>query len=498
MNRKLTRRDFLKVAGAGAAGAAVLAASGCGEVREQVERRIPEGIRLLGKPEKNVVFVISDTLRKDHVGAYGNDWIRTPNLDALARESLRLTRAYPESIPSIPARRSMHTGFRTWPFRHWESPYEDDVNVYGWQPVPADQTTLAEMLRDTGVETAFVTDTLHQFRPSYNFHRGFNAFHFVRGQERDLYRPAAFCPPEKLDQVLLGGPKAEGAENIMRQYLANTVGREREEDWFTPQVFLKAMEFLEGLAMGGDPFFLTVDAYDPHEPWDPPEEYVALYDDGYDGKEPATSSSGDSSWLTERQLERMKALYAGEVTMVDRWLGNFLDKMAELDLMENTLVVFVSDHGHAFGEHGVAGKVSSAIYPELTDIPFMIRDPEGKAAGETNDFFAATHDIPATILGFLDVGASGGTDGLDLTPLFEGEAPDEERSHFSTGYHDYSWARDEKYIMFCQNKGGDAHLFDAENDPDQNTDLAGENPDIVERMFDEYILEDAGGSLPNY
>ena len=67
----------------------------------------------------NVVVVIIDTLRKDQVGAYGNNWIKTPNLDALSKESLRFTQAYPESIPSIPARRAIHTGLRTWPFRGW-------------------------------------------------------------------------------------------------------------------------------------------------------------------------------------------------------------------------------------------------------------------------------------------------------------------------------------------------------------------------------------------
>lgn len=498
MGRRLTRKNFLKVAGVGAVGGALLAASGCGEVRDQIEQRVPERIRLLGRPEKNVVLVISDSLRKDHVGAYGNDSIQTPNMNALARDSLRFTRAYPESIPSIPARRSLHTGLRTWPFRDWDSPYEDDVKLYGWQPVPAGQAMLAEMLRDAGSETAFVTDTLHQFRPFYDFHRGFNAYQFIRGQERDLYRPAAFASQESLDQVLLGGPNETKATEIMRQYIANTTGREKEEDWFPPQVFMKAMEFLEGLSRGGDPFFLVVDNYDPHEPWDPPKKYSDLYSDDYEGPEPSIASSGDSGWLSERELARMKALYAGEVTMVDTWLGNFLNRMEELDLMKDTLVVFVSEHGHAFGEHGVAGKVTSAMYPELTDVPLMIRHPEGNAAGQTSDIFASTHDIPATILGFLGVGASSGMDGLDLMPLFDGDRPSEERRHFSTGYNDYAWTRDEDYIMFCRNDGGDPRLFDARKDPGMNEDLADAKPDTVKRMFDEYILKDAGGPLPNY
>src|ERR671920_1973550 len=94
----------------------------------------------------NVVLVIVDSLRRDHVGAYGNGWIKTPNLDALARQSLVFDRTYPESIPTIPARRAIHTGVRTWPFRDWHPVSDDGFQPYGWSPVPEDQTVIAEVL----------------------------------------------------------------------------------------------------------------------------------------------------------------------------------------------------------------------------------------------------------------------------------------------------------------------------------------------------------------
>ena len=256
-------------------------------------------------------------------------------------------------------------------------------------------------MADQGYQNLFVTDTLHQFRPFYDMHRGFDVFHFIRGQERDLFRPHAGLEQEDR-RGPYRGPSASHAEDIMLQYLANTMGREREEDWFAPQVFMKGMEFLEA-ARGDQPFFLVVDNYDPHEPWDPPEKYTSLYDEGYGGQEPWTSSSGPSDWLTERQLQRMRGLYSGEVTMMDTWLGNFLDKMAELNLFENTLLILLSDHGHAFGEHGFAGKVPAALYPELTDITYMIRHPSGKGAGQTSDYFASTHDVAPTVLGALGI-----------------------------------------------------------------------------------------------
>jgi arylsulfatase A-like enzyme len=486
----LTRRDFLKVAGAGAAGMALLGTAGCSRFAKLPEEYLPKG-----GPRMNVVVIIIDSLRKDHVGAYGNPWIETPNLDALARESLRFTQAYPESIPSIPARRAIHTGLRSFPFRGWQKWSEDDVGLRGWQPIPRDQTTLAEILEGEGYNNLFATDTLHQFRPFYDMHRGFGVFHFIRGQERDFYRPRTRASSKKIDGVLIGGPSADHAEDIMLQYLANTMGREREEDWFTPQVFLKGMEFLEA-AKEDQPFFLVVDNYDPHEPWDPPEKYVSLYDEGYKGPEPSIASSGLSDWLTKRQLKRMHALYSAEVTMVDRWLGNFLDKMDELKLFENTLLIVLSDHGHAFGEHGFAGKVPAAMYPELTDIIFFIRHPGGKGAGQTSDYYASTHDVAPTVLGSLRVEPPSPMAGQDLTVFLDGGEPEQKRGYFTAGYHDHVWARDEAYLMFARSDGSEAKLFDLREDPAMRDDMAGSNQDVVRRMYQGYILKDAGGPLP--
>ncbi len=450
----------------------------------------------------NVVVVIIDSLRKDHVGAHGNDWIKTPSLDALAKESLRFTRAYPESIPSIPARRGIHTGLRSFPFRGWElsNVNEDDVRLWGWEPIPEDQTTLTEILTGEGYYNLFVTDTLHQFRASYNFHRGFHVYEWIRGQERDLFVPLSQAARKKVDGVLIGGPHASHAEEIMRQYFANTLGRKREEDWFSPQVFTRGMELLEAAkdAPEAQPFFLVVDNYDPHEPWDPPHKYVSLYSDGYDGPEPMIPSSGSSDWLTERQLERMHALYSAEVTMMDTWLGNFLDKMDELNLHEDTLLILLSDHGHAFGEHGYAGKVASAMYPELTDITFFIRHPGGKGAGETSDFFASTHDVAPTILGALGIEPPQPMGGQDLTVLLDGGDPEQPRPYITAGYHDHSWARDERYVMFARNDGSEARLYDLQEDPAMNEDIARSRQDVLNSMWNEYVLKDAGGPLPRY
>jgi arylsulfatase A-like enzyme len=475
VKKTLTRRHFLKVAGAGMAGAVLIGGAGCA-----------------GTPEMNVVLIIIDSLRKDHVGAYGNSWIKTPSLDAFARESLRFTRAYPESLPTICARRAIHTGFRTFPYK--DRPSEQrHAPAYGWLPIPREQATLAETLEAQGYQTMLVTDTYHQFRPPMDFNRGFDTCYWIRGQEKDHYRPILPASDEEIrERYLLHGEALKA-----RQYLANTRDRETEEDWFAPRVFLRATEFLEA-ASKREPFFLVVDNYDPHEPWDPPEKYTSLYyPDGFDGPEPFTSIYGRDDYLTERQLRRMRALYAGEVTMVDHWLGRFLDRMDELDLFENTLLILLSDHGHALGEHGYTGKPHYALWPELTDIVFMIRHPEGKGAGETSDYYASTHDVAPTILGFLGVEPVQPMEGQDLSMLLEGRGP-EQRPHFTLGYSEFVWARDEGYAMFGRNDGEEAKLYDLLADPKMDSDVAAKRPDVVRRMFDKYVIGDAGGPLPTY
>jgi arylsulfatase A-like enzyme len=432
--------------------------------------------------------VIIDSLRKDHVGAYGSDLMRTPNLDALAKESLRFARAYPEAMPTIPARRAIHTGMRTFPFK--DRPEQQRMApVYGWLPIPEEQRTLAEILQGHGYLTILATDTYHEFMPPMNFQRGFGTFRGIRGQENDSLEDPSSVSEEEMEKYLQVQP------DEIRQYLANTQDRNSEEDWFAAKVFAKAAEFLE-LARKGQPFFLVADCYDPHEPWDPPAEYVSLYDpDGYEGLEPFNPRYGPVDYLTDRQLLRMRALYSAEVSMADHWLGNFLQKAHDLGVMENTLLMVISDHGHLLGEHGYTGKLNHALYPELTDIVLMVRHPEGKRAGEGSNYFASTHDVAPTILGFLGIEPPRPMDGQNLCVLLEGKSP-EPRNHFTLGYGIYSRTRDEQYVMFCRNDGSEAKLFDVLSDPEMHHDIAATDPERVKKMFEEYVLADGGGSLP--
>lgn len=485
------------------AGSTALAFAGAGSAFAQ-----PAISATAGRPDKpNVIVIVLDTLRRDHVGIYGNDWIHTPALDQLGRQSLRLTNAVPEAMPTIPARRSIHSGTRTFPFRNWQRRSGNGSSVWGWQHIPDEQPTLAEQMEAGGYATLLVSDVPHQFKASMNFVRGFRSVQWIRGQEGDDFQPYWVAPDRDLERFMYRDLSGEELTTKMgnmrlaeelRQYLANTIDRRSEEDHFAPRVFRAAARALENVPRDR-PFFLTVDSFDPHEPWDAPRRYVDLYDDPeYDEPEPVTPSYGDSGYLNERQLRRMRALYAAEVTMTDRWLGFFLDQVEAMGLLDSTMVILTSDHGMALGEHGAVGKPAFALWHEMTDVPYFIRHPNGLGADRESDYIGSTHDIASTVLDFAGVEPRGEMDGNSLLPLLDGNVPDQPREHFTSGLNDYLWVSDKRYAMIARNDGSEAKLYDMASDPDQENDIADGSPEVVRRLFDLVLTDNQGEPLPTY
>ena len=171
----------MKTAGAGAA---ALGLSGCGLVdalsADSERRRRP----------RNIVLIVIDTLRPDHVGAYGGK-ARTPNLDALAGESLRFTRVYPEAMATVPARRSIMTAKRVYPFDNWQ-PWYGMAKRPGWQPLPPGTENLSTVMRRRGYWTAYVSDNpfLSHSGPFEPFRQTWDRYVAVlgqRGERRDAH-----------------------------------------------------------------------------------------------------------------------------------------------------------------------------------------------------------------------------------------------------------------------------------------------------------------------
>ena len=475
----------------------------------------------------NVIIVMSDTLRADHVGWYGNKWIKTPNLDKFAAESMVFDRAVPESLPTIQVRRALLTGMRVFPFTK-EFFASADEALYagatflgrpkafmpGWEPIPWDLATIPEMLRGPealtyhlfdqpqGYRTALITDTCPYFQSAaMNYHRGFDHWDFIRGQESDTYGVQALAKKLDIDRWLPPYYKNTPMVGIMEKYLANTWAKwQGEEDHFGPRTFRAAIDWLEDSRQAEGPFFLFVDTWDPHEPWDPPQEYVDLYDPGYEGVEIIMPGYGPwpSKLMSEKEIKHTQALYAGKVTMVDTWFGKFMDKVRELGLLDNTLIVVTSDHGCQVGDRGLWGKCPAAMYNEVVDCVLMIRHPQGIGAGQRSDALVQHQDICAAVMNFLGVKPPYELDGKDLMPIVEGKKT-RVREYATCGYVLNVWARDDEHVLICRTTGEEPQLFDMNNDPGQLHNIAADKPKIVKRMFDLIIADAKGGPiLPNW
>jgi len=448
---------------------------------------------------RNVIWIVLDTVRADHVGAYAGSGAlaMTPHLDALAQESLLFEQVVPESMPTLCIRRALHTGRRTFPFKGYRVQKGDLVRLPGWQAIPETQPTAAEILQRAGFRTALITDTYHCFKPSMNFHRGFVEYRWIRGQEADY---ATSAPPRNrsVDAYMVPQMKGRGVEMLLGRYLGNIDTRRVEEDHFGPQVFRSAMEWLE-MNADADRFFLCIDSFDPHEPWDPPSHYVYMYDPGYEGTEVILPMYGKADYLTQEQLRHVRALYAGEVTMVDRWLGELIACLERLRLLDSTLLVVASDHGHSIGEHGLIGKIPWGQYPELMDSVCLVRHPAGQGAGERRRGYVAHHDILPTTLAALGVeppaSRLGPMDGIDL--LGTGTGLGVERDHMTSAFKDYASYRDDKHLFIAHFSGEDRRLYVLDEDPAMERNVAEDRAELADELF-RAILADAGGELPVY
>ena len=443
----------------------------------------------------NFIVIYSDTLRRDHLGCYGNDWISTPNLDKLARESLVFDRYYTGSFPTIPNRHDFLTGKYTFTY-------------CDWCPLPREEIVLAQALGEAGYVSYMVVDTPHLIKDGYNYDRGFSGWEWIRGQENDRHMTDPVnvqlpCDPMKVRDV----------RRVISQYMRNISQRVHEEDYFAPKTMIEAMRWLERNHKH-EKFLLYVDTFDPHEPWDPPQHYTDMYDPGYEGENVTYPMYGPCSYLTDAELKHVRALYAGEVTMVDRWVGKLLQKIDDLGLRDDTTIIFTTDHGFYFGDHGLIGK-TTLIYQQVAHTPLFIRIP-GRKPGRTNAFAQAADMMP-TILELAGVDGPGGMHGKSLVPVLNGA--DRHRDFAVSSWsiihpkadvehetlNPYNWAElasklkpstitTDEWVLICGAGDVAPELYHLPSDPKQEKNVIDANRRIAEEIHRKYIgfLDEVG------
>ena len=437
----------------------------------------------------NIILIVSDTLRYDCVGYHGttpSGWDltqspQTPHIDRFAREAVVFDNAYTGSFPTIPMRTDMLTGKLTFPFR-------------GWTPLPPDETVLQEELTNAGYASMLICDTPHLMRDGHRFDRGFSAWHWNRGQEGDRaitddvpVQPT--CDPEK--QRL--------PERHARCHLKwRTVHWQSEADTFVATTMQDACRWLERNHTH-DKFLLYVDAFDPHEPWDPPQHYRDMYDAGYRGQVVDHPRYDYADNMSPEELRHSRALYAGEVSLVDTWLGRLFETIDRLGLYEDTAVLFLSDHGHYIGDHGRVGKSGMGpdgpwpSYREINHIVMMGRIPGG-ASGARVQVLTQPVDVMPTLMELAEVPSPKGLQGVSLVPSLLGTSqethsvivtspglPVDPSEPVCSAITDGEWSLQYRGPVFP------TELHNVVEDPTQAVDRYRDRPKVARRLHDAYV-----------
>jgi arylsulfatase A-like enzyme len=446
----------------------------------------------------NVILVVFDSWRKDCAGVYGPPpWgkVHTPNFDRFAEESLVMTRAFPESLPTLPARRALYTGRRVYPYHNDDFRFKGDfVGAPGWGPIPEDQPTLAELLSASGYRTALISDVYHMFKPSKNFWRGFHQWTFLRGQELDPARSGPRLTQEEIDYWLPKELQNEPFIRFIQRCITNIRDRIREEDYFAPRVLKEAALWLEQ-NKDAERFFLTVESFDPHEPWLVPDYYRRMYIKE-EGRENVLSFYRDVSDIDQKLLARTRANYSGEVSMCDRWFGFFMDTAKTLGLLDNTMVILTSDHGHSIGDRGFMGKRGYPSGPEVYDIPLMIRFPGAEHAGTSSDQFVQHHDIAAVIPQVTGVEAPAEIEGNSFLESAISGRPGK-LDHVTVGWGSAVTVIDQHWWLNCKVDGTGVLLYDLKEAEPFENNVAQENVETVNRLF-ALAKADAVGGFPEW
>ncbi|MCD6221837.1 sulfatase [bacterium] len=445
----------------------------------------------------NVVLVIFDSLRKDCVGCYKENpsWgkVETPFFDKFSEESLIFDRVYPESLPTLPMRRAIYTGKNVYPFRNANFKLRGDfVGAFGWGPIPEDQDTVSEVLQEKGYRTCLISSVYHQFKPSKNFWRGFDQWEFVRGKENDMFKSG----PEPSEELIKYYSPIEGLEKskLLKKVLINTQNWKKEEDYPVAQIMIKAANWLEE-NKDAEKLFLVLESFDPHEPWQVPDFYSKKYFKKEVNFDQILSIYGDVSYWPEDVLKKTQANYSGLVCMCDRWFGYLYEKLKNMGLLEDTLIILTADHGHSIGDKNFMGKRGYPSSREVYDIPLLIRHPEGKGKGERSDILINHTDITATIYELCGITLPFEIDGK---PFWKKALNGEEiRDHVTVAWGPSITVVHKKWYMNCLVDGKGPFLYDLEKDPNLEKNIADENEEVVNLLFSKGI-EDAKGEIPDF
>ena len=481
--------------------------------------------------DPNILIIMTDQQAWNAVGYAGNKLIKTPNLDRLASQGVNFVQAVTPCPVCCPARTYILTGRLT---EATTIRGNVDVNVneclyptfdeilakrgyvaecHGKFHSPAH---MAEVYSNPPVEGVSGVDLIVKWEPVYlkylkrkivklplkpgelyetTFYGGNVPYRPDPIDRRYEYLPSGEIPEASLTQKKLGQDDVHGVLNLPAEYTITAV---------------QARETIDALERLKDKkFVVTCSFHYPHVPITPTEPYASMYkaanmvtpasigDDRTNS--PYKPNPLESAYTVPQNIKYMTANYYALVTEIDDWVGKILKKLDDLKLTNNTMIVFVSDHGEMLGAHGMRGKF--CFYEESVSVPFIISFPGKIKSGQQIETPVSTLNIFPTILDYAGL-SNIQTDGYSLKPVMEGSAP-----KYDFAVSEWNWKNQNvpslmirthtwKLMTTHRNGGKDVEaLFDLKNDPYEVHNLLGSNP---ERFKYQQISEELRTKLAGY
>lgn len=419
----------------------------------------------------NILFFFPDQLRFDWVGSNPKIPLRTPYLERLEREGVKFTRAICPSPLCAPSRASLASG------REYDRCGVPSNRV----DYPLTQRTFYRMLRDAGYHVMGCGKfDLHKATLDWgpDGRRLLREWGFSDGIDNE----------GKWDGVNSGRERPKGPylryleERGLRKVHIEDFDKRRghkdatfstplpDEAYCDNWVARNGLELLRR-APKGKPWFLQVNFTGPHDPWDITASMAEWYRDAH-----FPPPNGNTQFPSHVH-DNIRRNYSAMVENIDRWLGVYLDELEERGELENTLIVFSSDHGEMLGDHNRWGK--GVPYQPSVGVPLIIAGP-GVRKGTICDLPTTILDLTATFLDYAGVEVPDDMESRSLRPLLEGKS-ERHRDYVVSGLKEWRLVFDGRFKLI-RGFDGKTLLFDLQEDPSENRNLAEALPDVVARL----------------
>lgn len=475
----ITRREVLARMGSVALGSAFAPGLLPAEERPSEEQPAeqPQKAHNQSGKKPNILWITTEGVPLSALSCYGSQLIRTPNIDRIAKEGMRFENSFTTNALCAPSRATLLTG----KYSHLNGMFSnpgDTTEGVTHSSFDAAQQTLPKILRQHGYQTGMVGKWHLPANPGET---GFDYFIFKRGAGGPYYAPGGYLRNTELGSTTI-------VEKSYPGYITDNVTN-----------FV-----IDGIRQFTQPFFMMVQFFNDHRPFDPPHKYEHIYDDVripepgtfYDDYSMRAAAAREARMriadmpdfnppgdLTERQrrqwnYQKFMEHFLGTLKSQDDNLGRLLDYLDSSGLAENTIVIFTGDHGFFLGDHGWFDK--RFMYEQALRVPWMIRYPGIVRPESVRKNWVVNIDNAPTVLDLAGIPVPDDMQGRSLVPIFHEESPADWRT--SMYYHYYEFApphwvmphygiRTERYKLIYYYTVNEWELFDLAKDPDEMESL---------------------------